>query len=85
MDEKALAFAQDSIAALGEGDVATARTFIAQACEVDPSLNRLADAVYLACAELESDGVVSVSTWNTLGDAVGSSVLLAVVESSRSA
>lgn len=83
MDSRALAFAEEAITALGGSDVATARTSIAQACEVDRSLAALADAVYLACAELESDGNVSTATWNTLGDAVGPGPLLAVVEANR--
>jgi chitodextrinase len=83
MDEKARAFSEEAILALASNDVGSARTFIAQACEADPGLARLADAVYLACAELESDGVVSTATWNTLGDAVGPGPLLEVVESNR--
>lgn len=83
MDPKARAFAEEAISALGSRDAATARTHIAQACEVDASLAPLADAVYLACAELEADGTVSTATWNTLGDAVGPGPMLAVVEANR--
>lgn len=83
MDKKAVAFAEEAIVAIGEKDVPTARTSISQACEIDNVMNRLADAVYLACAELESKGEVSTATWNTLGDAVGSTELLAVVEAYR--
>lgn len=83
MDMKARAFAEDSITAIGTGDVAMARTCIAQACEVDPSLAPIADAVYLACSELEGDGKVSVAAWDTLGDAVGPGPLQAVVEANR--
>ncbi len=83
MDSKARAFAEDAITAIGGRDAPTARTCIAQACEVDRSLASLADAIYLACSELESDGSVSTATWNTLGDAVGPGPLLAVVEANR--
>lgn len=83
MDPKARAFSEEAILALAGGDVGSARTFIAQACEVDQGLARLADAVYLACAELESEGSISMATWNTLGDAVGPGHLLDVVEANR--
>jgi hypothetical protein len=83
MDPKATSFAEQAIVALGEGDVPSARMCIAQACEFDRNLNQLADAIYLACSELEDDGEVSTSTWNTLGDAVGPTSLLAVVEACR--
>lgn len=69
--------------AIGQGDVPTARTCIAHACDLDQSLFRLADAVHLACAELELEGGVSISAWNTLADAVDSGALREVVESSR--
>lgn len=69
--------------ALGRLDVATARLSISQAIAVDHDIGALADAVYLACAEIEEDDRVSTSTWNTLADAVDSSDLLAVVETSR--
>ena len=49
----------------------------------DPSLDPLVDAVHLACAEIEEDGLVSIATWNTLADAVGPGHLLVVVASSR--
>ncbi len=83
MDPKASAFAEDSITAIGTGDVAMARTCIAQACEVDPALAPMADAVYLACSELEGDGKVSIAAWDALGDAVGPGPLQAVVEANR--
>jgi len=83
MDKKALVFAEDAILAVGEGDAAMARTCIAQACEVDNSLSAIADAIYLACSELENGGSVSTSTWNTIGDAVGPGPLSGVVESNR--
>ncbi len=82
MDKKALAFAEDAIAAIGERDPALARTCVAQACEIEPGMNRLADAVYLACSELESKGEVSTSAWNILGDSVESD-LRGVVEAYR--
>lgn len=83
MDSKPQGLIEEAIRALGQGDVAMARTFIAQAHEIDRSLSALADVVYLACAELEEEGVVSMSTWNTLADAVGPGALLGVVEASR--
>lgn len=84
MDQKALGFAEEAIQAVGRLDVAGARTAIAQAFDVDPKIGALADAVYLACAEIERDDGVSIATWNTLADAVDSPRLVAVVESSRS-
>lgn len=83
MDPKATAFASEAIAAVGRGDAPSARTSIAQACDVDRSMHRLADAVHLACSEIEARGEVSTAAWNTLGDAVGSGELYAVVEASR--
>lgn len=83
MEAKARAFAEEAIWSLGRGDAASARTFIAQAAEVDHRLGPLADCVYLACSEIDAEGVVSTATWNTLADAVDSAELLAVVEGSR--
>lgn len=83
MDKKALSFATDAIAALGEKDAPLARTYVAMACEVDPGMNRLADAVYLACAEIEEKRDVSTATWNVLVDSVPSGELLGVVETYR--
>lgn len=83
MEQKARLFAEEAILALGRLDVAGARTAISQAFEVDHEIGALADAVYLACAEIENDEGVSTATWNTLADAVDSPELLAVVESSR--
>jgi hypothetical protein len=83
MDPKVRSYAADAIRAIGLGDVPTARTFIAQAWDIDRSLSKLTDAVYLACAELESEGRVSTAAWNNLADAVESGELLAVVEGSR--
>ncbi|HXV69944.1 MAG TPA: hypothetical protein VEB69_00935 [Acidimicrobiia bacterium] len=84
MDQKAKVFAEEAIRAVGRLDVATARTCISQAFEVDQSIGALADAIYLACSEIEEDNGVGIATWNTLADAVDSADLLAVVESSRS-
>ena len=84
MEQKAVAFAEEAIRAVGRLDVGSARTPIAQAFEVDHDLGALADAVYLACAEIEGDGGVSTPAWTTLGDAVDSAELYAVVEEVRS-
>ena len=84
MDQKAQAFAEEAIRGVGRLDAGLARTSIAQAFEVDHGLGALADAVYLACAEIDGNGGVSTSAWNTLGDAVDSPELYAVVEEVRS-
>ena len=83
MDAKASSFAEEAIRAVGRLDVPLARTSIAQAFEVDHEIGPLADAIYLACAEIEEDRGVSTATWNILADAVDSSEMLAVVESTR--
>ena len=83
MESKARVFAEEAIRALGRLDVAVARTAISQAFDADHGIGQLADAVYLACAEIEDDGKVTTSTWNTLADAVDSPELLAEVESNR--
>ena len=83
MDQGAREFAMEAIRALGRLDAAGARMAIGQAFSADHSLGALADAVHLACAEIEADSGVSTSTWNTLADAVDSEELFAVVESSR--
>jgi hypothetical protein len=83
MDLKATAFAEESIQAVGRQDVTEARIAVVQAFDIDHALAALVDAVYLACAEIEEDGGVSISTWNGLADAVPSTALLAVVESVR--
>lgn len=83
MDSKAKTFAEEAILAVGRLDVAAARTSIAQAFEADQGIGAVADAIYLACAEIEADNGVSTATWNTLADAVDSAELVAVVESSR--
>ena len=83
MEAKAEAFAEEAIRAVGRHDVAGARIAVTQAYDLDHSLGPLVDAVHLACAEIEEEKTVSTSTWNTLADAVASSHLLVVVESSR--
>lgn len=83
MDAKAREFAEEAIRALGRLDAATARTSIALAFDVDHKIGALADAVNLACAEIEERDEVTTSTWNTLADAVDTAELVAVVESTR--
>ncbi len=83
MDSKAQPHAEEAIRALARLDVPGARTAIAQAFEVDQKIGHLADAVYLACAEIEEDGGIGTSTWNTLADAVDSPALRAEVEANR--
>ena len=83
MEARAEGFAAEAIRAVGRLDVPTARTAISQAFEVDHSVAALADAIYLACAEIEAEDGVRTATWNTLADAVGGTELLAVVEESR--
>jgi hypothetical protein len=83
LDDGAAAHAEEAIRALGRLDVATARTSIALAFDFDHHVGALADAVYLACAEIEEDNAVHTSTWNTLADAVDTPTLVAVVEASR--
>lgn len=83
VDQKAQIHAEEAIRALGRRDVPLARTSIALAFESDQKIWHLADAIYLACAEIEEDGGVSGATWNTLADAVDSHDLLAVVEATR--
>ena len=83
MEQKAQGYAEEAIRAVGRLDVSTARNSIAQAIDYDPKIGSLADAIYLACAEIEADDTVSTVTWNTLADAVDSPELVAVVESCR--
>jgi len=83
MDSKVTVYAEEAIRAVGRLDVPLARAAVAQAFEVDQEIGPLADAVYLACAEIEEENLVSTVTWNTLADAVDSPELLAVVESTR--
>ncbi|HLF61827.1 MAG TPA: hypothetical protein VI980_11690 [Acidimicrobiia bacterium] len=84
MDAKAQAFVEEAIRAVARQDVAGARTAVAEAYDADHSLGAVADAIYFACSQIEEDGRVTTSTWNTLADAVGPGHLLAVIEESRS-
>ncbi len=83
MSGPAVEYAEEAILAVGRLDVAGARTAIALAFEADHSIGALADAIYLACAEIEADERVSTATWNTLADAVDTPSLVAVVETVR--
>jgi hypothetical protein len=84
MDAKAVAFVEEAIRAVARGDVGAARTAVAGAYDADHTLGAVADAIYLACWQIEEDGQVTTSTWNTLADAVGPGPLSSVVEESRS-
>jgi hypothetical protein len=83
MDARARAFAEEAIRSVGRGDAPAARTFVSLAFEADHRIGPLADAIHLACAEIDELGEVSAPTWNTLADAVDSADLQAVVEGSR--
>ena len=83
MDARARSFAEEAIRAVGRNDAGAARTAVSQAFEVDQGIGALADAVHLACAEIDAEGGVSTSTWNVLADAVDTPDLVAVVEASR--
>ncbi len=83
MDSKAEAFAEEAIRAVARDDVDGARSAVAAAYDVDHSIGPLADAIYLACSQIEEDGTVTTATWNTLADAVAPGPLLAVVEANR--
>ena len=83
MDSKVSDFAEEAIRAIGRLDSATARTLIAQAFDVDQKIGAIADAIDLACTEIEEENRVSTSTWNMLADAVDSPALVAVVEATR--
>lgn len=84
MNSRARAHAEEAITALGRLDAAGARTAISLAFDADHRIGALADAVYLACAEIEEREHVSTATWNTLADAVDGPELVAVVEATRS-
>lgn len=84
MDPKAVGFAEEAIRALARKDVPAALAAVSQAHAADHSLEPLADAVYMACAQLEEEGRLAIATWNALADAVGPGPLAAVVEESRS-
>lgn len=83
LESEAQGFVEEAIGAIGRRDVPAARMAIAQAYDVDRKIGPLADVIHLACWEIEEDGGVSISTWNTLADAVDSPQLAAIVESSR--
>lgn len=83
MESDAQGFAEEAIRAIGRGDVAAAQMAISQAFDADRKIGPLADAIHLACWEIEEEGGVTTSTWNMLADAVDSPQLLALVESSR--
>lgn len=82
---QALTAAERAIEALGRGDASAARMAIATAVERDQVglFSALADAVYLAASELESDGEIAAATWNHVADAVGPGPLQALVEQFR--
>lgn len=82
---QALTAAERAIEALGRNDPSAARTAIATAVERDQVglFAALADAVYLAAAELETDNEIGASTWNQVADAVGPGPLQALVEQYR--
>ena len=61
MDQRATTFAEEAIRALAREDVAAARTSISMAFDVDHKIGALADAVYLACAEIEEGSGVSTT------------------------
>lgn len=85
LQRQALSAAEHAIEALGRRDPAGARMAVATAVERDQVgvFSRLADAVYLAAARLESDDEIDESTWDTLADAVGPGPLQALVEQAR--
>jgi len=82
---QALTAAERAIEALGRKDAAAARMAISTAIERDQVglFASLADAIYLAASELESDGEIGASTWNQVADAVGPGPLQALVEQYR--
>jgi hypothetical protein len=83
LEARARSFAEEAIRALGRLDAATARTSISEAFDADHKIGALADAVYLACSEIEERDQVTTPTWNTLVDAVDTPDLVAVIESTR--
>lgn len=82
---QALTAAERAIEALARRDPGAARSAVATAVERDQIglFSRLADAVYLAASELESDEAVSEATINQLADAVGPGPLQALVDDLR--
>ncbi len=73
----------EAVTALGRGDGPAARAAIAGAVAGDKALERVADAVDVAAARLESGEEMEASMWNALADACPSE-LRAVIESARS-
>ena len=82
---QALTAAERALEALGRKDSAGARSAVATAVEKDQVglFAALADAVYLAASQLETDDEISASTWDVLADAVGPGPLQGVVEQMR--
>lgn len=83
MEPQALEAARHALESLARHEPAEARTAIAEAVALDPSLDRLADAVYLACSQLEQDDEILEATWNHLADAAGEGPLGDAVEQLR--
>lgn len=85
LQRQALTAAERAIDALGRKDPGGARTAVAIAVERDQigAFAQLADAIYLAATQLESEGEVEEPTWNTLADAVGPGPLQGLVEQVR--
>lgn len=73
----------EAVRCLARHAPAEARTAVAEAVVRDSSLGRLADAVYLACAQLEADDGISEATWNHLADAAGPGPIADAVEQVR--
>lgn len=82
---QALTAAERALEALGRKDAAAARMAISTAVERDQVglFASMADAVYLAAAELDAEGRIAAATWNQLADAVGPGPLQALVEQFR--
>lgn len=82
---QALTAAERALEALGRKDAGGARSAVATAVERDQIglFAALADAVYLAASELESDNEITPATWDVLADAVGPGPLQGVVEQIR--
>lgn len=66
---------EEAVAALGRGDPDGARAAIARAASTDRSVGPVADAVALACSEIERRGELSPATWNALADACPPEIL----------
>lgn len=85
LQRQALTAAERAIEALGRRDPGSARLAVATAVERDQvgAFASLADAVYVAAAELEADREITESMWNQLADAVGPGPLQGLVEAAR--